>query len=483
LIVLAEPALASERLVMSYECRATPRELVLIPSEPREYPILGRREEILHTACSPVDENRCRTWRLHRFDIDCGGERVPWLDVAGASAHQKRYPAKVRNGRMIIGLGSAWARPSDGPGRYGYRGPMANGGPFRPGPGPERAVELPPGFAPTLGIDARFIQAPVARHAPPPIDPAQIAPPVMNPARHETALPAEKPPEPVPAQRPPRSEEARAEQAKNTDELNLDAGKSTAAGPPVTILNAAPSERTKAPAAATQSQETQTAQSTKKAESSAESTDSLAVLPAVPAPDKLPAIPPPDSAPASTHQERFTTTVAGALIGLAALAAIALGAFMASRPRSGATARRVAAPREFASVSLGGGSGANALVVTDRRPAGTQARGGTASAPTLSISADTDAAAPAGGDSLTLAVENEAPGVLDWLPETHAEALALIGASPEAPLEVVKKIVDGLRQSWHPDLARNELDRIVREKRTTQLNVAWDLIAARSQAA
>lgn len=80
-------------------------------------------------------------------------------------------------------------------------------------------------------------------------------------------------------------------------------------------------------------------------------------------------------------------------------------------------------------------------------------------------------------------VDDTQVGVLDWLPQTREEALALLGASADAPLDVVKKIVDGLRQSWHPDHARNELDRIVREKRTTQLNVAWDLIVARSQAA
>ena len=72
---------------------------------------------------------------------------------------------------------------------------------------------------------------------------------------------------------------------------------------------------------------------------------------------------------------------------------------------------------------------------------------------------------------------------LDRLPETRTEALTLLGVAPDASAEVIKRVVDGLRQSWHPDLARNELDRIVREKRMKQINVAWDLVSARSQAA
>jgi preprotein translocase subunit Sec63 len=66
---------------------------------------------------------------------------------------------------------------------------------------------------------------------------------------------------------------------------------------------------------------------------------------------------------------------------------------------------------------------------------------------------------------------------------TYAEALEVLGASPDAALAAVKKIVDGLRQSWHPDHARSEADRLHRERRLRQINVAWDLIAHRRTAA
>jgi hypothetical protein len=58
-----------------------------------------------------------------------------------------------------------------------------------------------------------------------------------------------------------------------------------------------------------------------------------------------------------------------------------------------------------------------------------------------------------------------------------------LGASPDAGVDVVKKIVDGLRRSWHPDLARSNDDRLYRERRMRQINVAWDIVSGRRSAA
>ncbi len=69
------------------------------------------------------------------------------------------------------------------------------------------------------------------------------------------------------------------------------------------------------------------------------------------------------------------------------------------------------------------------------------------------------------------------------VPTTYAEALKVLGASPDASTGAIKKIVDGLRQSWHPDLARSEADRRHREARVRQINVAWDLVSQRRSAA
>ena len=59
----------------------------------------------------------------------------------------------------------------------------------------------------------------------------------------------------------------------------------------------------------------------------------------------------------------------------------------------------------------------------------------------------------------------------------------MLGASPDAGEAAIKKIVEGLRQSWHPDLATSEVDRQLREQRTTQINVAWEILSGKRRPA
>jgi hypothetical protein len=79
-------------------------------------------------------------------------------------------------------------------------------------------------------------------------------------------------------------------------------------------------------------------------------------------------------------------------------------------------------------------------------------------------------------------VTREAPRVTDTsdrLPLSRSEALRVLGASPEAGKDVLKKIVKRLRQAWHPDLAKHEDDRRIREHKLKQINVAWDIISGK----
>ncbi len=68
------------------------------------------------------------------------------------------------------------------------------------------------------------------------------------------------------------------------------------------------------------------------------------------------------------------------------------------------------------------------------------------------------------------------------LPQTREAALHLLGVNPDVSPAILKKVVDALRVSWHPDHARDEEDRLRREERTKQINVAWDLIRERPAA-
>jgi len=60
---------------------------------------------------------------------------------------------------------------------------------------------------------------------------------------------------------------------------------------------------------------------------------------------------------------------------------------------------------------------------------------------------------------------------------TRLEACAFLGVNASSSETVLKKAVNALRHSWHPDLATDEEDRRLREVRTKQINVAWDLIS------
>ncbi len=65
------------------------------------------------------------------------------------------------------------------------------------------------------------------------------------------------------------------------------------------------------------------------------------------------------------------------------------------------------------------------------------------------------------------------------IPKTRHEALEILGmgVGDNASTVAMKKIVDGLRLSWHPDLATSDADRPAREQRIRQINAAWDILA------
>lgn len=69
------------------------------------------------------------------------------------------------------------------------------------------------------------------------------------------------------------------------------------------------------------------------------------------------------------------------------------------------------------------------------------------------------------------------------IPQSIADAYRVLGMNADAAPAVAKKLVDALRMSWHPDHARDELDRRRREDRMKQINAAWDMIKDRRAAA
>lgn len=162
--------------------------------------------------------------------------------------------------------------------------------------------------------------------------------------------------------------------------------------------------------------------------------------------------------PVGNAEERSSVLQSGLawlLYGAAVLAALGSGAYLLF----GAKGSRQAGvsegwQRDFSRVNLGGGRASTAVVPV-----------------------------PTPATAVVAAVaEGERPAQDLKVPATMEEALAVLGASADAAIEVVKKIVDGLRQSWHPDLAKSEADRLYREKRMAQINVAWDIVQAHRRA-
>jgi hypothetical protein len=173
--------------------------------------------------------------------------------------------------------------------------------------------------------------------------------------------------------------------------------------------------------------------------------------------------------------------------GLAALCALLLLAF-AMRRQGRQRDEDPVARRDIGSISLDGG-------VLDRPHAGSEPVGQPARLPPPANSLQASAAPPLPPPSppalraqpaVASAVVASAPPPEPKLfqtdvPKTREEALRVLGMGvrPEAGDMALKKIVDGLRLTWHPDNAVDELDRLEREIRLKQINAAWEIIAGK----
>jgi DnaJ-domain-containing protein 1 len=148
-----------------------------------------------------------------------------------------------------------------------------------------------------------------------------------------------------------------------------------------------------------------------------------------------------------------------ALVGFAALVVLALGLFVWTRRREQLNLA-AAGIREFGNVNFEGRPArprGNARLSLPRPASQTAPR-----APKATLS-------PEFGDG--------------QVPRTREEACRVLGVSPDADEAAMKKVVQGLWQSWHPDLATSTSDRQLREQRTTQINVAWDILSGKQATA
>jgi len=140
----ASPAQSTERLIVPFACEVDGSGVRAYPSQAQRFTIIGGREAAPFTACASDQSDRCRTMMLHRFDIECDGQRIGWPEFYAAISDVTTGRARLENDRLIVRV------------RPGRNRRVARSR-FRPPPS-RRAflVEMPDGFAPVRGTVARF---------------------------------------------------------------------------------------------------------------------------------------------------------------------------------------------------------------------------------------------------------------------------------------------------------------------------------------
>jgi hypothetical protein len=461
---------------MPYSCTMLGGRPLLTAGPERGHRIVGQRDRRKFTACSPANPGMCRHWTVYRFDLDCDGTRVPWVEVVAAASEAGRS-AWLADGRLQLRMTPRWSLAPDDPCAY-----EAGRDPFgdprrrrqcaeRLAQAPPAVVEMPLGFAPMLGIDAIFVKAApnVATAPPPPKQPGTERPQPEAPPGRPTgeAFAKETPPAPPPPP-PPSAAEAHAKTPPTP------AGPPPAPKtPPVAAAGdpppAAPSPKTApppadpkpSPKAAGPPPAPPAAEGPKGKSAAPDAAPKAAASPRVPA--KKETAPAKEGAPSAKmtgaredtpgglHIFSFLrTTTTGIIVAFAGLTLGLLIAFSVARRRErlhhvGMQQRAKGRPR------LGFDDGSEppgrAVSTLNRVPGASAA----------------DAALAAWGDGM---------------PRTRKEAFKVLGMgiAPGANALAVKKIVDALRVSWHPDLARDEPDRQLRELRSKQINAAWELL-------
>ena len=462
---------ARERLVMPFDCGLEGGRIRLSPATPKSYPIIGTREQEALTTCRPPLASGCRTLMVHRFVISCGGVGVAWMRVVAAIGRTGASRAWVDDGRLNVTLP---ARDAQGPGEGCYDGPPARGRdrlerrvvfmqdclPWRRRLADVDHVVLPEGFAPIGEFGARL----------------QLV---------------------------------SADAGYSLDEARLDAGEDAALSVVrgEMMLAKADPQTAIEPAVTTYGS----------MRGATMASDEWVTV--VRAERDYGGAPPPKAAGLPGAWTLFV-----AALGVVTAAVAAHLRFSPAWPaRLAAAGPRVArafrrdAPERVASravsspdLSNAGAAVAAFLVQTETavaqlKGAGplrdvlqselrhlrerlgnveTGAREGVPSASTgphyramvrelerIRRIAESAAASLSGGRPPTTP------------PRTASEAYDVLGVNADVSEGVLKKIVDALRMSWHPDHARDEDDRRVREERIRQINIAWDLITAKREAA
>ena len=455
---------ARERLVMPFDCGVEGGKVHLNPSVEKSYRIVGGRDEQTVTTCTKSTSASCRTVMVHKFSISCGGAPVAWVDVAAAIHSADANRAWLESGRLnlvmpVRDLPEAAATCLDRPttGGSGLERRVVLGGdclPWRRKAAFEHLV-LPGGFAPVGELGARLMGGAVADAAALNLDAADDfaldpQPLLVSMTDAEMAV-AKADPAAVlePRGQPETFETALEPDAGGDDWITVvHSGPEFAAAADLALpVNARPWAWLLVVA-------------------SAGAVALLLAMRLVPS--------------ALARRSAQATSRALAKGGLSlANASIAVEALlqqteMAARSLKGAGPLREVLESELGHVRarLANIARSTAQGDVDAERAALQYRALARELERCRRIVDSAVASVAGSKKGAVA-----------LPRTASEAYEVLGVNAEVSAGVLKKIVDALRMSWHPDHARDAEDRMLREDRIRQINIAWDLISANREAA
>lgn len=462
---------ARERVVLPWTCIVENGRLRVEPSAEQSYPIAGLREQQSHAACFGPNSNRCKTWMIHRFAVACQGGRVPWVDVVAATVRD-RNRITVDAGALTIRTGPRQSPFSDRDcatlGQAPWRSQVnfadctwsANG--FVNRPQRPLQITLPRGFAPLGLAGARLIfEADPAPKAKPIVAAAPTVGPDVTPAPASTVA-------------------AFASQALSPVPVAMPAA--TVASPAATVAPAA----VKRPAWTTKIEQASFAAPDNRIVTSAgpawqQPLALLLVIAAILAATTalilrqrrqiMPLRPPmtvqnPPNMAAAPDGQRATalqSRAGGQMVQVRA----ALDRLSAVPPLRNALARELAGSERRLSVVL-----AATVAKADSDPEAWRR----ACSRMERVVHDLDRLqqiVDGAVTSLSGLTQNRA------LPRDVAEAYTALGVNPGVSDQILKKLVDALRVSWHPDLATGAEDRALRDERIKEINVAWDLITGK----
>lgn len=468
-LLVTGAATAAERVIMPYACGFEGNRLVVRPSESRAYGVLDPRAQQPFTTCQPGGD-RCTTLMVHRFSILCDGVRVPWVRVAAAIAPRRFGRQWIESGRLTI------VRPAPG-GRGQARvcaDPRSRQGdrdclPWNPAPPMER-IQLPVGFAPLgdagagietiAGTETNTSSAVAAPRAD--VEPAGSA---ANSAGNNAAR---VPAPPAAAVLAPRGMAVGAPQvtAKRADWVTVIEARDLSSAPVTTParntilwawfgglaafglialgLAQVPAERRASFAAAMRQ---------RAARGRVAVTARIAALRA--------------PAPAAAADEAASGAADDPALANAAWAAATLldQIEQAVQGLGRSTPLREVLEQELASIQ-------QRLVMT-RATALDGGEPAKAAAQFRALIRELERVRRI-ADSAAASLSAVRPELA--MPKTKSEAYQLLGVNADVSDGILKKLVDALRMTWHPDHARDEPDRLLREDRIKQINIAWELI-------